>query len=48
MSNKYIKFHKKYYDSEWNKRLPIFDPSEILAKKRNNFRINVKKIKHGD
>jgi|UniRef100_A0A6C0IVY8 hypothetical protein len=44
-SNKYVKFHKKYYDSEWNKRLPIFDPSEILAKKRNNFRINVKKVK---
>ncbi len=45
-SNKYIKFHKKYYDSEWNKRLPIFDPSDILAKKRNNFKINVKKIKN--
>ena len=44
-SNKYIKFHKKHYDSEWNKRLPIFDPSEILAKKRNNIRINVKKVK---
>ncbi len=45
-SNKYIKFHKKYYDSEWNKRLPIFDPSDILAKKRNNFKINVKKVKN--
>ena len=45
-SKKYIKFHKKYYDSEWNKRLPIFDPSEILAKKRNNFRIYVKKVRH--
>lgn len=45
-SDKYLKFHKKYYDSEWNKRLPIFDPSEILAKKRNNFRINVKKVRH--
>ena len=44
-SKKYIKFHKKYYDSEWNKRLPIFDPSDILAKKRNNFKINVKKVK---
>ena len=44
-SNKYIKFHKKYYDPEWNKRLPIFDPTEILAKKRDNFRINVKKVK---
>ena len=47
-SSKYIKFHKKYYDSEWNKRLPIFDPTEILSKKRNNFRINVKKIKYDE
>lgn len=47
-SSKYLKFHKKYYDSEWNKRLPIFDPSEILAKKRNNFRINVKKVRNDD
>lgn len=43
--NKYLKFHKKYYDSEWNKRLPLFDPSEILAKKKNNLRINIKKVK---
>jgi len=43
--SKYLKFHKKYYDSEWNKRLPLFDPSEILAKKRNNYRINIKKVK---
>ena len=43
-SSKYIKYHKKYYDSEWNKRLPIFDPTEILLKK-NSFKINVKKVK---
>ena len=30
------------------KRLPIFDPTALLAKKRNNFRINVKKIRHDD
>ena len=28
--NKFIKYHKEAYDKEWNKRLPMFDPS--LAK----------------
>ena len=44
-SKKYNKFHKKYYDPNWNKKPLIFDPNDILAKKRNNFKVNVKKIK---
>ncbi len=42
------KYHKKYYDPEWNKRPMLFDPNEILSKKRNNFRVNVKKVKSGE
>ena len=42
------KFHKKYYDPEWNKRPSIFDPNEVLSKKRNNFKVNVKKVKNDD
>jgi hypothetical protein len=40
---KYNKFHKKYYDPNWNKKPLMFDPNDILNKKRNNFRVNVKK-----
>tara|TARA_B100001248_G_C27393520_1_gene463904 strand:+ start:2276 stop:3157 length:882 start_codon:yes stop_codon:yes gene_type:complete len=39
------KYHKKYYDPEWNKRPMLFDPSDVLSRKRNNFKVNVKKIK---
>ena len=49
MGNKtFKKFHKKYYDPEWNKRPSIFDPNDVLSKKRNNFKINVKKVKGDD
>ena len=44
-SNKYRKYHKEHYDKEWNRRLPIFDPAEALAKKRNNIKLIVEKIK---
>ena len=47
-SKLYNKYHKKYYDPNWNKRPIIFDPSDLLAKKKNNFKINVKKIKNDD
>ena len=47
-SKLYNKYHKKYYDPNWNKRPIIFDPSDLLAKKRNNFKINVKKVKNDD
>ena len=42
---KYRKFHEKQYDSSWNKKLPIFDPSAMLAKKRNSLRLIVEKVK---
>jgi hypothetical protein len=43
--NKYLKYHKYSYDKEWNNRLPIFDPASALAKKKNNIRLIVDKIK---
>jgi hypothetical protein len=45
-TNKYIKYHKKHYDKEWNRRLPLFDPAEALSKKRNSIKLIVEKIKH--
>lgn len=44
-SNKYIKFHKEHYDKEWNRRLPLFDPSTALSKKRNAIKLIIEKIK---
>jgi hypothetical protein len=43
--NKYKKFHKEHFDKEWNRRLPIFDPAEALAKKRNNIKLIVEKMR---
>jgi hypothetical protein len=43
--NKYKKYHKEHFDKEWNKRLPIFDPGIALAKKRNNIKLIVEKIR---
>ena len=42
---KYNKHHKSTYDETWNKKLPIFDGSELIAKKKNNVRVIVKKLK---
>ena len=47
-SKRYNKFHKKYYDPNWNKKPLMFDPNDILNKKRNNFKVNVKKVKADD
>ena len=44
-SRKYKKYHKRNYDTAWNKRLPLFDPSIALAKKRNSIKLIVEKIK---
>jgi len=44
-SKKYKVFHKKYYDTDWNRRLSVFDPSIALSKKRNNIKLIVEKIK---
>jgi hypothetical protein len=44
-SNKYKKYHKEHFDREWNKRLPLFDPATAIAKKRNNIKLIVEKIR---
>ena len=43
--NKFHRFHKSSYDSEWNKRMEVFNPADIIAKKRNNIRICIDKVK---
>jgi hypothetical protein len=43
-SNKYIKFHTEAYDSNWNRRLEIFDPNVLFSNKKNSIRVNVQKI----
>ena len=45
-TSKYIKYHKEHYDKEWNRRLPLFDPTEALSKKRNNIKLIIEKIKN--
>ena len=42
--NKYRKFHDEAYDSNWNRRLDIFDPNVLFSNKRNSIRVNVQKI----
>jgi len=43
-SKKYKKHHKKYYDSNWNKKIQVFDSSSLSSKKKNNS-IIIEKIK---
>lgn len=43
--NRYHKHHDKNYDEKWNKRIPLFDPAVALAKKRNNFKLVVEKVR---
>lgn len=44
-SSKYIKFHKKNYDKEWNRRLPLFDINNMVSKKKNNMKLIIEKVK---
>ena len=44
-SKKYKKFHSKKYDENWNKKVPLFDPSNALSKKRNNIKLIIEKVK---
>lgn len=44
-SEKYIKFHKKSYDKEWNKRLVVFNPNTALTK-RNSIKLVIDKVKN--
>jgi hypothetical protein len=42
---KFRKYHEKSYDMEWNKRLEVFNPADLVSKKRNNVRVMVDKIR---
>jgi hypothetical protein len=42
--HKFRNFHEKTYDSNWNKRLEVFNPNSLITKKRNGVRINVEKV----
>lgn len=44
-SKKYKKFHKKYYDRNWDKRIEVFDPSSLGAKRKNTSKLIIEKIK---
>jgi hypothetical protein len=45
-SNKFHKYHDNQYDSEWDKRLEVFNPESLITNKRNSMRIIVEKVKH--
>jgi hypothetical protein len=45
-SKKFRKFHDEAYDSNWNKRLEIFDPNSLYSNKKNSIRVNVQKISY--
>jgi hypothetical protein len=42
-SNKFLKYHKDTYDTQWNKRIQTFDPN--TTKKKNSIKLIVEKIK---
>ena len=42
-SNKYVKYHNKVYDKDWNKRISVFDPSTMITKK-NNVKLIIEKV----
>lgn len=44
-SKKYLKYHKKNYDSEWNKQIKTFDNSDFIKRKKNQVKIIVEKVK---
>jgi hypothetical protein len=41
---KFHKFHQESYDSNWNRRLEVFNPADLIVKKRNNLRVLVEKV----
>jgi hypothetical protein len=44
-SKRLLRFHKKTYDKEWNKKTTAFDPSSMLSKKKNSLKLVVNKVK---
>jgi len=45
-SNTFRKFHDKSYDSDWNKRLEVFNPESLVSKRKGTVRITVDKVKY--
>jgi len=43
-NNRYKKYHYKNYDSNWNKKIQIFDPNTVFAKKKNNVQLIVEQL----
>jgi hypothetical protein len=43
-SNKFRNFHEKTYDNEWNKRLVVFDPNDLISNKKG-IKVTVDKMK---
>lgn len=44
-SSKFLKYHSNSYDKEWNNKIPVFDPSCALARKKNSIKLIVEKVK---
>ena len=44
-SKKFKKYHKKNYDDNWDKRLPIFDINSALSTRKNKLNLVIEKIK---
>jgi hypothetical protein len=45
-SKKFHKFHNDQYDSDWDKRIEVFNPESLMTNKRNSMRIIVEKVKN--
>jgi hypothetical protein len=43
--NKFHRYHNTSYDKEWNKRIEVFNPLDLVSKRKNNIRVAVEKIK---
>ena len=44
-SKKYKTYHKKHYDSEWNKQIKTFDASSLITRRKNKINFIVEKVK---
>ena len=47
-SKKYRTYHKKHYDSEWNKQTKTYDDSNYVKRRKNQVKIIVEKVKNED
>lgn len=43
--NKFHRYHNTAYDKDWNKRLEVFNPLDLVSKRKNTIRVAVEKIK---